>query len=346
MNKNSKLAKSQNKKRKNVNNNNNNEGPLSKKQKVEHTVHEGTVEYAHNVMNPFVRTNTRIPHAPMVSSQKVSAIVKGTAITNANGQTFISVAPIRAAAFDGNSVIVSDTAYAGTVFPSYGTANTTFFNSNSPYNLADLTYNNSQTFAARIVSTGLRTRYIGTELNKGGRVFSIDSEGHFPLDGRSLSEISEDPVSHEDTLNNEWRSVRRHTMYPQDFDYQKYHTGVAWEYTVGNTYSTDQNYSLGTIIQSAVINQPIEFEVHFHFEFFGFKTRDREVPAASDPVGVSLIQHTMADLRLKMRNHPKPPSTVTETVKSLASASSQIKKVFLGVTGAIASMGSILGSKI
>lgn len=204
MNKNSKLAKSQNKKRKNVNNNNNNEGPLSKKQKVEHTVHEGTVEYAHNVMNPFVRTNTRIPHAPMVSSQKVSAIVKGTAITNANGQTFISVAPIRAAAFDGNSVIVSDTAYAGTVFPSYGTANTTFFNSNSPYNLADLTYNNSQTFAARIVSTGLRTRYIGTELNKGGRVFSIDSEGHFPLDGRSLSEISEDPVSHEDTLNNEW----------------------------------------------------------------------------------------------------------------------------------------------
>lgn len=303
------------------------------------------MDYAHNIFNPFIRTGARIPHSPIVSSQMVTTFAKGVFNTNAAGLGFIQVAPMRGIASDGNLGNVTSNLYAGTTFPAFGTAFTALLNTNSPYTLADFDVADDTCLSARVVSAGIRIRFVGTELNKGGRVYGLDSEGHFSLIGRDLTSVAEDQVSHEDPLNTNWAAIRRHTMYPSDFDYQKWDTGALQWRLPSSAISIDNQLCMGFAIQSAVATQPIEYEFYGHYEVFGYFIRDREAVKSSDHEGVSLVQSAMADQRLKMRNHPKPPSDIKETIRTLANAATSVQKVVLGgFNAAKETVGTILSS--
>lgn len=166
--------------------NNNDNNPF----KQHKTINKETVDYAHNIFNPFIRTGARIPHSPIVSSQMVTTFAKGVFNTNAAGLGFIQVAPMRGIASDGNLGNVTSNLYAGTTFPAFGTAFTALLNTNSPYTLADFDVADDTCLSARVVSAGIRIRFVGTELNKGGRVYGLDSEGHFSLIGRDLTSVA------------------------------------------------------------------------------------------------------------------------------------------------------------
>lgn len=124
-----------------------------------------------------------IPDYPATPSQRARCFSRGTFQTGtASGFGFIAVSPDYGVASDGICGFKSTSGFAGTAVDLTGGATVTTISTNSQYLRAGFT-TNADGIAWRIVGSGLRVRYDGTELNRGGQIYALVEPTRDSLDG-------------------------------------------------------------------------------------------------------------------------------------------------------------------
>jgi hypothetical protein len=217
--------------------------------------------------------------------------------------------------------------------------------STSPFTMADF---NAGDFlkSFRVVSVGLRIRYTGTQLEKSGRVFTIQMHPRkqdADLIGIGINDLERFGSYKESSFsNNKWHSVIRLIQSPADYMFQSIKNGNCLTYNItkeGTNCSFDQLNTMGIFIQA----QPgISFEVEAsaHFEICGPNLNFRQQVQAN-PTFVEALSDAFHTKRYKDKTtkdhsvgiHPKESggwvSVLKEGAKALLPMVPQVLSMFL-----------------
>lgn len=226
-------------------------------------------------MNPFQKESARLPVWPVLPTYLITTWATSTGATNASGIGWVSVFPANGVVRDANVAVVSDGNNANVFDPT--DPGITTMSTNSNYTLGDFTFTNTSIvnpYQMRPVSVGVRVRYIGTELNRGGRLLMgirpNRLNDQFPL---AYSEISSWPGYKDLKFDNAWHGLHRQITQDQDFLFQAFYADEAepgWRYNEDQTmFSLDTMPNINIFVISPVEKAPFEVQVYCHYEIIG-----------------------------------------------------------------------------
>jgi len=118
----------------------------------------------------------------------------------------------------------------------------------------------------RLVGAGIRVRYMGTELNRGGRILPYRTRMNDPFISTVAGAVLlSDPQFITSPTSRTWHGVTYFPAKSTDMSYSNYNVPTT---TRGgaNALPTDNYYIMGCIIDGAPATQPFEFEAVAHFE--------------------------------------------------------------------------------
>jgi len=153
---------------------------------------------------PFHGSRKRV-HSELspLMTRKVRTFAKGVMNTGTLGFGFVLLSPERMAANDTAPVYFSDATYAGSTVNTPPAVGVVIGASNSDYVLAQ--FGTTATLAQfRVVSSGLRVRYVGTNLNRGGQMIALQEPTHDDLLGYSLTALDAQDQSVRFKVNEKW----------------------------------------------------------------------------------------------------------------------------------------------
>lgn len=266
----------QNKSKQNNNNNNNKKRGSSTAPIVR--MSECASNYAKCLANPFTGPIGCLPVSPSVLSYKFRVWSKGTLQTGTTGTGFIYADHRTGAANDIGIAIHSTNTYAGSTLAFTG-AGTAFVTSNSPF--TDSAYGSTPASNAfRVVSAGIRVRYIGTELNRGGQIIALADPTGAPMSGLTAAQMLAEPTARKFPVIRSWTSVLWRPTTVQDRN---------WDTNPGNY---DSIGTFGTIaimvISPGAVEADYEFEVAAVYEVNGRNVRGQTVTPV-DTVGQEAV---------------------------------------------------------
>jgi len=302
----------------------------SAKDKVCVCLSAATCEWAEAMADPFrALPDATIPLPPAIPSQGVTVFAKGTFATGTGQRGFVAMNPAGMLASNVDAVYASVATYAGTTIsqaaPNVG------YGSNSPYIAADFggTVPDGD-LQWRIVAAGLRARYVGTELERGGRLFSLSEPDHQNLVGSDQSDLQAYDSCKDDAVTRAWRSALWAPARESDFHY-----------------SSTAPASLGScpmgIIATAptTTSQTYQWEAWVHAEFIGAKARGKRVRQV-DPLGGPAMWDAASTL-FGEREAPSAKDLMNEAAANLASAASFVSGVVGNARAAYSAWESMTG---
>jgi hypothetical protein len=241
-----------------------------------------TAQWINTLGNPFGnQLSSGVPDFPATLTRKFKCFVKGTADTGTTGFGFVVAEFLNAAASDVVCVRNSLSTYAGTTVDYTTGATVSNSLSNSDYVAADFG-NTPTTLQYRIVGAGLKVRYTGTELNKGGQLIAFADPRHRSVFQRSISSIDGNDTSRRFAMNREWTTVLYRHVDTDDLDF----TATLPTVTPANTDSTF--YTVVCFQAPAGVSLSFEWEMHAHFEVVGRNIRGA-TPSYADPTGFAAV---------------------------------------------------------
>jgi hypothetical protein len=263
--------------------NNNNKQPgkqPGKKNEVKRPSAEGMLaqcskEYLSLQLNPFVASHSScLPVPPSLPTQKLTTVVRGTFEIGTLGFGFVTARPVHAVANDDDAVYYSLGAYTGSTVVASGTG-VVAAASNSPYVAADFGSADTE-LQYRTVSSGLRVRYTGSELNRGGVVLPYCQPEHASLNSAGTSDVLGDITVSTVPVDRRWHAC--------------YWTpgATANEYTFSGSLS-DAAMPMAVMVVGEAENT-FEFEFYTHFEITGRKASLSYSPSHSDSQGFGYVQ--------------------------------------------------------
>jgi len=153
-------------------------------------------------------------------SKKSRVWSKGTFATGTTGLGFIVVDPLSAAVSDLTSVYSSSSAYAGNFISAAAAAGVVAGTSNSEYVKAQIGAN-AAVAQCRVVSSGVRIRYIGTELNRGGQIVGLIEPTHDSLGGAVFADVNAQERSRLiPVLDRNWVTLTYFPVQKRESDFQ------------------------------------------------------------------------------------------------------------------------------
>lgn len=216
-------------------------------------------QYIKTVLSPFVEDagGATVPMSPSYPSEKQVATVKGTFSGAAAGYAAITIDPAAMVANNVTCGYASLSTYATDAFPGAvgsGATACAALVSNSALSSASIGATQNQ---VRIVACGLRVRYIGTEMHRGGRVVGMIEPEHSSVVGYTMSDALAYSAVHSG---------------PASFDW----TEVVWT-PINNTEvtyvtTTSSALSMGFLISNVGLTGILplyEYEAYCHYEFVG-----------------------------------------------------------------------------
>lgn len=242
-----------------------------------------TLDYYTALMDPF-RTNLPsvcIPDLYDTPSQKVSSKIRTLLATGTNGVGFAIVYPRVFVNTIAAKCYVSSSLYTGT------TTNTNTVPGNNTLYDSQLPYPNTAPRAARTVGCGVRIRYVGTNLNLGGRIVMARLPYITSADNLSTAELLAKPNAVSVLVSRQWQEL---SYIPQN--------------SSENDYSSSASFNsspLVMIVESTAANQ-FELEVITHLEYTSTYLGGVEyvvttvTPSHSDIMGMSTIRNFFAGL--------------------------------------------------
>lgn len=238
-------------------------------------------DYCHALCNPFEAAPCGVPLSPIVSTQKTKVYAKGTAYTGSSGIGSITARPGHAIANDSTCVYYTDSAYAGSTISTTIAAGTLGASTNSPFASANFGPGFDQV-SARIVAFGLRFRYSGTELNRGGSKVCLVDPTHNAIGGKSEAEMLADPQAKKLPVTRQWTSLIMQPILSTEYEFR--------DSTFGNGY-------MGVLLISpdTSVNMPFEFEAYGIFEFQGSIAR-AQTHTLADPTGFAAVQSVASQM--------------------------------------------------
>lgn len=160
------------------------------------------IEFMHNPWG--MKDVPCVPSAPALFTRNVYITAKGVLGVGTAGFGFIAVDPIHAchsdgAVIDGNAgqgfVQYSTAAYAGNIVTDSSVAGVNTDLGNSDYVVADFQPVGPTTNTVRVVGAGVRIKYRGTELNRGGSVVAFHDPNHLSTITRTFASVRGDDTA-------------------------------------------------------------------------------------------------------------------------------------------------------
>jgi len=264
--------------------------------------------YARCLVNPFSGPLTGIPTEPVLYSQVDRIFSRGTLVTGTAGVGFVSMSPSSMVANDVGGVEFSTAAYAGNAIDASAAAGTGFVLSNSTFAAADFGPDGAQV-QYRIVSAGLRIRYTGQNLTRGGRSIGLHEPSHDTLDGDATAKLLsyDNSGSFVPAETIDWATVLYRPVLDTDWNFK----------TVVPAFQTTA--FMGFLIENPVATSPFsyEFESYVVVEFQGTQLRHK-VSSMADATGASAVHSTMV-LAAKLRKpHQFPEKELEERAVAAA----------------------------
>lgn len=258
-------------------------------------------QYLLSILDPF--DYAKIPCMPDMStilSRKVKVFSRGTLVTNSiAGLGFVVMNPFRAASntSTANQQAIRYTAlttYAGstigTVIPTVGMAGS---QPNAEYAISS-----TGQVAYRIISAGVRARWAGAEVSRGGRYIGIEEPAHYNLNAHSTTMLlNYDNARSVPITDSDWFSVIYTPKYPLESTYidianePNFLTQVTQAITGPET-GTGLPFCLGILVESSVVSQLFHFECYVNMELIGDGVRGK-TPSESDPVGFAAVMNSI-----------------------------------------------------
>lgn len=233
-------------------------------------------DYLSVLENPFSGKVACVPQFPSIPSRKVRYWAKGVAHTGTAGVGFVALNPFvswnEVLADPARSVYYTGPTFAGTTTSySLGTTGVSAASLNSEYI-------STSNYKYRLVAAGLRVRYAGTELNRGGRVFCLEEPDHATTSGFSMSSIGQYDTHRVFRPDQQWKSVTHHPADEDEFDY------------FTPTVAGNLHYLLIMMeAADAATTLAFEWEVDCIYELIGPVVRGL-TPTPVDMVGLSAVQ--------------------------------------------------------
>lgn len=249
-------------------------------------------KYAQSLADPFSGpADACMPVTPACLSRKMRCFVRTQLAIGTNGVGFACMQPLAAndgATAGGNTgtaaAYVSSSTYAGASSQALpvcdpATAGVVPLNHNGDYTQAQF---GTQGVQARLVSMGLRVRYAGTELNRGGRAILLEDPEHsdFSVNGITLANLLGFDKAKEHKVNIDWITLcQTGPVNPQEYDY------------VTNAYTpfgggTRTHYMLAFLQGQS--GNVFDVEFFWNFETVGRLVRGK-TPSEADDAGVGVV---------------------------------------------------------
>lgn len=259
--------------------------------------------YARSLINPFSSPAACIPDYPVLPSRKLKVFGKGVIETGNAGFGFIQMRPEGGPANDFSPIAYSNSAYLGTTLANTG-AGVSTLNSNSDYSSTDFGATNDKA-RYRVVSAGLRVRYAGTELNRGGLCVGLQHPTHSPLQGMTFQQVDTNPSSKRFRPTDRWISQCYCPVLAAEVGYN----------TTPISITSGAGGYMGFVFQSpaGATSVTYEFEYNINLEINGNSVRGM-TPSAADPSGLAVV-HTAAQLD-GMRPSDRPTKNQEESFLS------------------------------
>jgi hypothetical protein len=265
--------------------------------------------YGRSLVNPFREGpfGACVPDDNVLPSKKLKCFSRGTTVVGTAGYGQLFVVPLNLA----NDVTLgygSQASWAGAALASSGTGVTTLFR-NGPYPVADLGNDGVQ---MRVVSCGIRLRYTGTELNKGGTIYTLEHPNHGSLAGMNEIAIAAYPTARTYPVTRSWISV---TYAPVRAIELEYRTGAA---------------TASAFLAMLIVSEPgntFEFEVYQNFEATG--EVESQTKSESDIVGFASARTAV--------------TKVDKTLPSLAAERSMLAQMMYEVADSSSALGGVPG---
>lgn len=242
-------------------------------------VSEACSSYCHALCNPFEAKVTGVPSFPALPSLKVKVYTRGTAYTGTAGVGFVGFNALGAVAGDRNCIFLTDATFAGTGFDVTSTPGVSGAPANAPFNIADF----DGTLAARVVGCGLRIRYGGTELNRGGFKVALVDPTHSSLNGRDEASLNREKQTKRYAVSRQWTNILWRPV--QNSELQFATTAAA----------VTPNAGVLMISPDVSINELFEWELFGIIEYQGVAARG-QTHTNTDPIGFAAVTSTVAQM--------------------------------------------------
>ena len=226
-----------------------------------------------------------IPDLVDIPSQKIMCKARGTFAAGTQGVGYLVASPLCAVSDSTFGIVYSGTAYAGTTI-NVNTATAGVSGSDTgqfPYTSAQIA-----NLQQRTVACGLRVRYLGTELNRSGRMVLGRLPAGSSASGYSMTNLLSNNAFQSIPVSRKWSYV---TYIPSD------ESDYGYTSNAGTINSTDTlgNARLLCMIDGTTASNAFEYEVVYHKEYYSKNQNVQNVPnlsvSHSDTNGLSAIRN-------------------------------------------------------
>jgi len=265
-----------------------------------------------------------IPTFPPLKSRRAVTFVSGSFYTGVNSMGYIVMAPRRTAnnygpGHDQMPIIASSaTTSPGTAFPVLDIAGALAadqlgFNFNGDYPTSALVVNSAlQGVTARVVCAGIRIRYVGQELLRGGIIHAIEQPNHESLSQLSVNGMAAFESHFRCKVDRNWCTLVYTPTLASEFDYK---TDFYSNFS-GQPADASYDHYMGFFIEGAAVGQPFEFEAVMLQEVVGQTVRDLK-EATADPMGLAGVLNAINPTTQARNNMEGPVKTQDMMAKSV-----------------------------
>lgn len=180
-------------------------------------VSEAAKLYLDAQLDPFTAEPCGIPEYPSVRTQKFRVFIRGTFNTGTTGVGFAQFAP-RACVANDVACMYSSTSTYSSVATAISGAGVTIDYSNAPFVSGSFSAS-STSLQWRVVSAGLRVRYAGTELNRGGKIIGFSQPDHITTNILDESTMLKDETARKYAVKRKWTTALWQVVHPQEADF-------------------------------------------------------------------------------------------------------------------------------
>jgi hypothetical protein len=282
-----------------------------------HALSPCSVHYLQALEAPFELTSGAcIPDLHAVNSKKTRVLSRGTFATGATtGVGWIIVNPWcnESDGILGYKTSSGNTGTAATTFASgAGTAGNLFTGAKFPYSSGDI----SLGVEHRVVGVGLRVRYTGIELYKGGRAVMMRQPDNLTMLGKeSVDSLFSYQQAKTFPVSTEWTQVVFKPVKPDEYEYSG-SPSTAQGQTTTYTLAFGVTGTAGPTDSSAIF----EYEIISHLEYVG--KIDGLTLSHTDLIGMSHVRNATMKDKPTRHSHKRLMSTITDIGSSILQTAS------------------------
>jgi len=307
--------------------------PKKKKQKRRMTnfqlhLAECTDNYMKALINPFqFWSSVCVPDLDVRPSSKIRLVLRNQLAIGTAGFGFALLYPYRTGFADGagNSSLFSSLAtFPGTASTFSGAGVQQSAMTTAPYLIGNVG-GNLQGY--RLAACGIRVRYTGTELNRGGRIVALFAPGsNDALTSFGISNMLAFRTAKSWSVTRSWRELIWYPRTPEEYAYTP---------NLGTNYFSDVSRSnAGTMLFGfeGVVGNTFEVEVVSYVEYVG--TTLNQTPSHSDINGFSALRNAIGEVDITAQGGTYAYNTIKNAMLTYGAQATSYVGVAAGAYGA------------